>query len=55
MEGDESWVSDAPIINPPTDTDREEGEESKELIGSEEGADRWMSSGNEAERKVHTN
>ena len=55
MEGDESQVSDAPSTNPPTDTDREVGEESKEPIGSEEGADRWMSPGDEAERKVHTN
>ena len=32
-EGDESWVSDAPSSNPPTDTDCEVGEESKEPMG----------------------
>ena len=55
MEGDESWVSDAPSTNPPTDTDHEMGEESKEPIGCEEGADGWTSPGDEAERNVCTN
>ena len=43
MEGEESWFSDAPSTSPPMDTDREVGEESKEPIGSEEGADGQMS------------
>ena len=55
MEGDGSQVSDAPSMNPPTDSDCEVGEESEEPIRSEEGADEWMSPGDEAERNMHTN
>ena len=55
MEGDESQVSDAPSMNPPMDTDHKVGEGSEEPIGSEEGADRQMSPGDEAERNARTN
>ena len=55
MEGDELRVSDAPSMNPPTDTDCEVGEESKEPIGSKEGVDRQTSPGDEAERNACTN
>ena len=52
--GEESQVSDAPSTNPPTDADREVREESKEPIGSEEGADGQMSPGDEAETNACT-
>ena len=55
MEGEELQHSDAPSTNLPTDTDHEVGEESKEPIGSEEGADRQMSPGDEAETNACTN
>ena len=55
MEGDESWVSDAPSINPPMDTDHKVGEESKEPLRSMEEADRWMNPADEAERNAHNN
>ena len=34
MEGDESWVSDAPSMNPPMDTDREVGRRAKSPSGA---------------------
>ena len=49
MEGEESQFSDAPSTSLPTDADREVGEE------SEEGADRWVSPGDEAETNPRTN
>ena len=55
MERDELWVSDVPSTSPLMDTDCKVGEESKEPIGSKEGADGWMSPGDEAERNTHTN
>ena len=55
IEGDELRVSDAPSMNLPMDTDREVGKESKEPIGSEEGADGWTSPGDKAERNACIN
>ena len=55
MEGEESWVSDVPSTNPPTDTDWEAGEESEEPIRRKEGVDSQTSPGDEAETNVHTN
>ena len=55
MEGEESWHSDAPSTNLPTDTDCEAEEESEEPIGSEEGVDGQMSPGDVAETNTHTN
>ena len=55
VEGEESQHSDAPSTNPPTDTDHEAGQESEEPNGSEEGADRQMSPGDEAETNACTN
>ena len=49
IEGEELWFSDVPSTSPPTHTDCEVGEE------SEEGADRWMSPGDEAETNPCTN
>ena len=54
MEGEESWFSDAPSRGPHTDMHREAGEESKEPVGSEEGANRQMSPGEGAEANPHT-
>ena len=55
MEGEESWLSDAPSTNPPMDTDCEVGEESKEPIRSKEGADGQTSPGCETETNTCTN
>ena len=49
MEGQESQFSDAPSMNSPMDTDHEAGEESKEPVGSEKGADGQTSPGEGAE------
>ena len=55
MEGRESWLSDAPSTNSPTDTDHKAGEESKEPIGSKEGVDGQTSPGGKAETNTCTN
>ena len=55
MEGEELRHSDAPSTNPPMNTDREAGEESEELIRSEEGVDGQTSPGDEAETHAPTN
>ena len=55
IEGEESWHSDPPSTNLPTDTDHEVGGESEEPIRSEEGADGQKSPGEEVETNTHTN
>ena len=55
IEGEESQYSDAPSTNPPTDTDREAGDESEEPIRSKEGVDEQTSPGDEAETNTRTN
>ena len=54
MEGEESWVSDAPSTSPHMDTDHEASEESEESIVSEDGANGQMSPGEGAEANPHT-
>ena len=52
--GGKSWVSDAPSMNLPTDTDCKAVKESKEPIRSEEGVDGQMSPGDKVERCTPT-
>ena len=53
MEGEELWFSDAPSTGPHMDTDHEASEESKKPTVSEDGANGWMSPGEEAKANLH--
>ena len=56
MEGEEeSWFSDIPSMGPHIDMDCEAGEESEELIGSEEEVSGWTSPGEGSEASPHIN